>query len=42
VRDFAARSVPVLQEHLRMAESTYDITAGPKRSKDRETGSTRK
>jgi putative membrane protein len=42
VTQFAARTVPTLQEHLHMAETTYDIAYGPKRSAKRETGSTRK
>jgi putative membrane protein len=39
--EFAARQVPILTEHLRMAEATYDVTAGPKRTANRQTGSTR-
>ena len=42
VTQFAARTVPTLQEHLHMAETTYDIAAAPKRSGERETGSTRR
>jgi putative membrane protein len=41
VTEFASRNVPTLIEHLRMAEATYDIAAGPKRTATRETGSTR-
>jgi putative membrane protein len=39
VSEFAKRTVPVLEEHLRMAQVTYDITAQGKRAGDRETGS---
>lgn len=42
VAEFAARTEPVLVEHLRMAQKTYDIAKAPKRTGDRETGSTRK
>lgn len=41
VTEFASRNVPILLEHLRMAQATYDIAAGPKRTATRETGSTR-
>ena len=39
VSEFAKRTVPVLEEHLRMAQVTYDITAAGKRTGERETGS---
>ena len=42
VTEFASRTVPILIEHLRMAQATYDIAAGPKRADERETGSTRR
>jgi putative membrane protein len=41
VTEFAARNVPILLEHLRLAETTYDIAAAPKRTAKRETGSSR-
>ncbi|HWH39524.1 MAG TPA: DUF4142 domain-containing protein [Usitatibacter sp.] len=39
VRNFAASKLPTLEDHLRMAESTRDVTLGTKRTGDRETGS---
>jgi hypothetical protein len=39
--EFASRQMPILVEHLRMAQATYDIAAGPKRTASRETGSAR-
>jgi putative membrane protein len=42
VNAFAAKTLPILEEHLRMAQATYDITASGKRTGDRETGSTKK
>jgi putative membrane protein len=39
VNAFAAKTLPVLEDHLRMAQATYDITATGKRTGDRETGS---
>jgi putative membrane protein len=42
VTEFAARTEPVIFEHLRMAQKTFDVADAPKRSDSRETGSTRK
>ena len=42
VTDFAARTALTIQEHLRMAQATYDIAYGPKRTANREAGSTRR
>ncbi len=42
IRNFAAKTVPTLQEHLDSALATRDIAAAPKRTGKRETGSTRK
>ena len=42
VNAFAARTLPTLEDHLRMAQVTYDITAAGKRTGDRQTGSTKK
>jgi putative membrane protein len=42
VNAFAAKTLPVLEQHLSMAQSTYDITVAGKRTGDRETGSTKK
>jgi putative membrane protein len=42
VTEFAARTEPVIFEHLRMAQKTYDVTEAPKRTASREAGSTRK
>ena len=39
-QQFAGRTVPVLLEHLREAQKTYDITNEAHRVADRETGST--
>ena len=38
---FAQNTLPVLEEHLTMAQKTYDITDAIKRSGKREVGSTR-
>jgi putative membrane protein len=42
VNRFAAKTLPVLEDHLRLAQSTYDIASSGKRSGDRETGSSKK
>jgi len=42
VNAFAAKTLPVLEDHLRMAQVTYDIAASGKRTGDRQTGSTKK
>jgi len=42
VNAFAAKTLPTLEDHLRMAQVTYDITAAGKRTGDRQTGSTKK
>jgi len=42
VNAFAAKTLPTLEDHLRMAQVTYDITATGKRTGDRQTGSTKK
>ena len=42
VREFAAKTLPVLQGHLSAAKATYDITLAPKRTGERGTGSTKK
>ena len=42
VTEFAARTEPVIFEHLRMAQKTYDIAEAPKRTASREAGSSRK
>lgn len=42
VTDFAGRTALTIEEHLRMAQATYDITAASKRTASRETGSTRR
>lgn len=39
---FAAATLPVLETHLEMARATNDIAQGPKRTGDRETGSTKR
>jgi putative membrane protein len=41
VNAFAAKTLPVLEQHLSMAQATYDITASGKRTGDRQTGSTK-
>jgi putative membrane protein len=38
---FAAATLPVLESHLEMARATNDIAQGPKRTGDRQTGSTK-
>jgi putative membrane protein len=38
---FAAATLPVLESHLAAARATNDIAQGPKRSGDRQTGSTK-
>jgi len=38
---FAQRTLPTLEEHLAMAEKTYDIAESGKRSDNRQVGSTR-
>jgi len=38
---FAQKTLPTLEEHLAMAQKTYDITAASKREGNRVTGSTR-
>jgi putative membrane protein len=42
VTEFAARTEPVIFEHLRMAQKTYDVSEAAKRTASREAGSTRK
>jgi putative membrane protein len=42
VNNFAAKTLPTLQEHLLLAQATYDIAAKGKRTGDRETGSKKK
>ena len=42
VTDFAGRVALTIEDHLRMAQKTYDITEAPKRTANRETGSTRR
>ena len=42
VNRFAAKTLPVLEEHLRMAQATYDIAKTGQRTGDRETGSKKK
>jgi putative membrane protein len=42
VTRFAAATLPILDTHLQSALATYDITAAPKRTGHRETGSTKK
>jgi putative membrane protein len=42
VNAFAAKTLPVLEQHLSMAQATYDITVSGKRTGDRETGSTKR
>ena len=42
VTDFAGRTALTIEDHLRMAQATYDIAYGPKRTANRETGSTRR
>ena len=42
VTEFASRTAPVIFEHLRMAQKTYDVAEAAKRSDSRESGSTRK
>jgi putative membrane protein len=39
--EFAARQLPILTQHLEMARATYDVTLAPKRTAERQTGSTR-
>jgi len=41
VTRFAAATLPTLETHLRMAQATNDIAQGPKRTADRETGSSK-
>jgi len=41
VKSFAQETLPTLEEHLAMAEKTYDITEAIKRSGNRVVGSTR-
>ena len=42
VTDFAGRTALTIEDHLRAAQATYDIAYGPKRTANRETGSTRR
>jgi len=41
VTQFAAATLPVLESHLEMARATNDIAQAPKRTGDRETGSSK-